>query len=180
MKLLFIRHGQTDFNKNKIPQGQEIDSSLNAEGIQQVEAAIPHMPSDIDFIISSPLKRASQTADILNKALGKAIRYDDHIKELSYGSLAGKPWPEIVAETGDPDIKEKDRNMNFNYRNFGGEAVIDVQNRVAQFVDNMKAQYPDKTILVTTHGGVIDTMHRLFPQETRSETLNGAIHEFRF
>lgn len=180
MRLFLIRHGQTDYNKNKIPQGQEIDASLNAEGIVQVEATIPHVPSDVDFIISSPLKRAAETAIILNKALNKEIVYDDRIKELSYGSLAGKPWPEIVAETGDPDVREKDRNINFNYRNFGGEAAIDLQNRVAQFVEDMKVQYPDKTILVTAHGGVIDTMHRLFPQKRRADTLNATIHEFRF
>lgn len=180
MRLLLIRHGQTDYNVKKIPQGQEIDAPLNDEGIRQVEAAIPLVPSNIDFIISSPLKRASQTADILNKALGKEILYEDRIKELSYGSLAGKTWQEIEAETGDPNVKEKDSNMNFNYCLYGGEAVIDVQNRVAQFVEDAKVKYPGKTILVTTHSGVMKTMYRLFPQKDEPKTLNATIHEFRF
>ncbi len=69
MKLIFVRHGQTDFNLQGRPQGQEMDRPLNETGEGQVEAAAQFVPSDIDFIISSPLKRAAQTADILNKKL---------------------------------------------------------------------------------------------------------------
>lgn len=180
MKLLLIRHGQTDYNKNKLPQGQEIDSPLNDEGVRQVEAATVAVPRDIDFIIASPLKRASQSADILNKTLGKEIRYDDRIKELKYGSLAGKPWAQVAVLTGDPQVHERDRNADFDYTAFGGESSVQVRTRVAAFVDEMRQTYPDGKILVATHGGVIDTMHHLFPQAEKAETLNATIHEFRF
>ncbi|HEY5383297.1 MAG TPA: histidine phosphatase family protein, partial [Candidatus Paceibacterota bacterium] len=165
MHLFFIRHGQTDFNKQGRPQGQEIDAPLNDEGVRQVEEAAQHLPDNIHFIISSPLKRAHQTANILNKKLNIDIQFNDYIKELKYGSLAGKLWSEIEIETADTDVHEKDRRAVFDYRSFGGESSDDLKQRVTKFIEEVKEKHQDKTILITTHGGVIDAMHLLYPQK---------------
>src|SRR5436853_1073134 len=95
MRLYFIRHGQTDYNLKKLPQGQEIDAPLNETGRAQAEKAAEFLPKNIDVFYSSPMKRTLQTAEILNKKLEKEILVHDLIKEMSYGSLAGKTWPEI-------------------------------------------------------------------------------------
>jgi broad specificity phosphatase PhoE len=180
MKLLFIRHGQTDYNKNKLPQGQEIDASLNGTGINQAREAAKSLPRNIDIIISSPLKRAFQTAEILNEILNKKIEFSDDIKEFSYGELAGKPWPEIVKTTGDKDIKEKDDNVTFDYSGYGGESANDLKIRVAKFVEEVKRKYFNKTVLVVSHSGVMDAMHILYPQKEKAETSNASLHEFQF
>ncbi len=180
MKLLFVRHGQTDFNKNKLPQGQEIDAPLNAEGVKQVEAALANLPSAVDLFFSSPLKRAFQTAQILNTKLNKEIVLHDKLKECSYGSLAGKPWPQIEAETQGLATHEKDQRLEFDYRAYGGESIDDLKKRVGEFVDEMKAANPDKTILIAAHGGVIDAMHILYPQTEKAETENASMHVFEF
>ena len=180
MKLLLVRHGQTDYNKAKRPQGQEIDAPLNETGVQQAEDAARSLPHGIDFIISSPLKRAAQTAEILNKKLNVEIEYSDHIKELRYGSLAGKTWPEIEALMGDLEAHQKDQDVRFDYRAFGGDSALDLEQRVMKFVREMQEKYPDKTILVATHGGVIDAMHVLYPRKERAVTDNASIHEFDF
>ena len=180
MKLIFVRHGQTDFNKNKLPQGQEIDAPLNETGIKQAEEAAKSLPQNIDFIVSSPLKRAAQTAEILNRRLNKKIEFNDDIKELRYGSFAGKPWPEIAEIMDDKNVKEKNDNITFDYSKYGGDSADDLKARVANFVTEMKEKYPDKTILVASHGGVMDAMHILFPQKEKTETDNASIREFIF
>ncbi len=180
MKLIFFRHGQTHFNKNKVVQGQEMDPPLNETGITQVEEAAKSLPDGIDFILSSPLKRATQTADILNKKLNIRIELNDDLKEFRYGSLAGKPWSEIEAITGDKDVHQKERDGVFDYRPFGGDSAEDLKERVEHFVSELKERYPDKTILITTHGGVIAAMHVLFPQKEKAEMHNATIHEFLF
>jgi broad specificity phosphatase PhoE len=180
MKLIFVRHGQTDFNKNNLPQGQEIDAPLNETGIAQAEETAKALPNHIDLIIASPMKRASQTAEILNKRFNKKIELNDDIKELRYGSLAGIPWPQIAEIMGDKDVKEKDENITFDYSKFGGDSAEDLKRRVARFVDEVKEKYPTKTILVAAHGGVIDAMHILFPQTERTATDNATIHVFTF
>lgn len=180
MRLLLVRHGQTDFNKNKRPQGQEIDVPLNETGIAQAEEAARSLPEGIDRVVSSPLKRAAQTAEILNRTLNAEIEFNDDIKELRYGSLAGKSWPEIEELLADKDAHEKDDKILFDYRRFGGDSAEDLTKRVSKFVDEAREKYADRTVLVVTHGGVIDAMHRLFPQKERGVTDNASIHEFRF
>lgn len=180
MKLIFVRHGQTDFNLQGRPQGQEMDIPLNETGINQVEAASEFVPTDIDFIISSPLKRTKQTAEILNKTLSKPIEFNDDIKEMSFGSLAGKLWEEIEAETGDMDIQQRHKDLQFDYREYGGESIEDLKQRLLKFVTETKDKYPDKKILVATHGGVIRTLHLLYPLKEKPEVNNATIHAFDF
>lgn len=178
MKLLFVRHGQTDFNREGRMMGQEFDLPLNAVGIAQVENTALFLSHDIAAIISSPLKRAHQTAEIINKKLHKKIELNDDIKEMSYGSLAGKTWSEIEAETGDNTAHEKDTDVTFDYRPYGGETAENFKRRVAKFVGELKSRYENKIVLVTSHGGVIDVMHILFPQGERPASDNARIHEF--
>ncbi len=180
MELIFIRHGQTDFNKNKIPQGQEIDVGLNEEGIRQVEAAAANVPEHVDVFFSSPLKRAFQSAEIINAKFKMPIQIHDGIKEFSYGSLAGKPWPQIEEETGGRATRAADQSLAFDYRAYGGESIDDLKKRVLAFVEEMKATYPDKTVLVAAHGGVIGAMHLLFPQAEQAEVVNAGVHRFQF
>ena len=66
MKLLLVRHGQTDYNKADLIQGQEKDIPLNDEGRRQVQLTARGIPLEVSRIISSPLKRAFQTAEIIN------------------------------------------------------------------------------------------------------------------
>ena len=74
MKLLFIRHGQTEPNRQGRMQGQEVNEPLNETGIAQVEDAVQHLPQSIDVILSSPLKRAFQSAEIINKKFNKKLK----------------------------------------------------------------------------------------------------------
>jgi broad specificity phosphatase PhoE len=178
MKIFFVRHGQTDFNKEGRVQGQEIDMPLNAKGVEQVEKAMSFLPENIDMIISSPLKRALQTAEIADKKIKRGIQLSDDIKEMSYGSLAGKTWKDIECETGDSAMHEKDTNITFDYRPYGGEPADEFKKRIARFIDKLTSEHQNKVVLVAAHGGVIDAMHILFPQKERSETDNATIHEF--
>lgn len=77
MKLTFIRHGQTDLNKDNRIQGGGIDQPLNETGINQAEVAASHFdPQKYDLVFSSPLKRAKKTAEIFVKGQ-KQIYFDD-------------------------------------------------------------------------------------------------------
>ena len=180
MKLICVRHGQTDYNKKKIPQGQEIDAPLNSDGIKQVEIVLKFIPNDIDVILASPLKRAAQTAEILNRELSKEIIYSQNLREISYGSLAGRSWQEIDQVTQYRDVKAKDDNILFDYTEFGGESAEQFKERIRVFIEDTKERFSGKTILVATHGGVIDALHVLFPQKEKAETNNATIHEFVF
>ena len=181
MKLIFIRHGETNFNKLGIIQGQEEDTPLNETGIKQVKDAANELPRDeIEAIFSSPLKRALETAEIINLFLNKEIKLDGRLKEFSYGSLAGKTWEEIEVITGDPEIRHKDKKLQFNYRAYGGESIEDVKTRLNGFLEEIKVGYASETLLIATHGGIIDTMRLLVMQNVEMQALNASLHQFEF
>jgi len=177
MKLLLVRHGQTDYNKADLIQGQEKDIPLNDEGRRQVQLTARGIPLEVSRIISSPLKRAFQTAEIINERLRKEIELRDELKEFKYGNLAGKSKSEIARLIGQ-DVDTWEKQMLFDYRPYGGENAKDVQRRVLRFIDDAKERFTDEMVLVTAHGGIIDAMHFLFPQNDRPEGENASVHEF--
>lgn len=90
----FIRHGKTDWNHKRLAQGS-IDVPLNDEGIHQAhEAAELLKVFTIETIISSPLQRASKTAEIIATYLGKPVFIIDEVKEACWGILEGGPGSE--------------------------------------------------------------------------------------
>ena len=85
MKIYIIRHGQTNWNKKGIIQGQK-DIELNETGIKQAEKQIKTFnEKNIDLIISSTLKRASLTAQTISREKETKIIYDDKLKERCFG-----------------------------------------------------------------------------------------------
>src|SRR5207247_2386425 len=84
-----VRHGETDLNKEGRLQGYT-DISLNETGRLQAEKAANTLTrSNIDLIISSHLKRAHETAEIISKSTGAKIQIDENLKEKNYGEGEG-------------------------------------------------------------------------------------------
>ena len=98
MKFYVVRHGQTDWNAKGRIQGKT-DIELNEIGIEQarqLKALIKDY--NIDLIISSPLKRARKTAEIINETVKCNIIFEDSLKERGYGIFEGMIRKEINDE----------------------------------------------------------------------------------
>ena len=90
MAILMIRHGETDWNVAKKVQGKA-DIPLNENGIEQAKTARQKLKNEkIDIIICSPLKRARQTAEIINAEIQCPILYEEGITERDFGEFEGK------------------------------------------------------------------------------------------
>jgi len=146
MKLYITRHGQTDWNYNNIIQGKS-DIALNAAGRSQAMRIAQQLADiKIDMIFSSPLIRALETAQIINRYHSLAIICDQRIEERGFGNFEGS------------DL----RQFNFaDFWNIEKEAMFpDCEktsvffHRVYDFIEECKKKYDDKTILVVAHGGV--------------------------
>lgn len=94
-RLYFVRHGQSEANKRHVFAGQ-IDTPLTAVGRAQARAAgLSAKKFKFDLIVSSPLVRALETAQIIADTIGyprDKIIVNEIFKEHYIGSLAGKPW----------------------------------------------------------------------------------------
>lgn len=90
MNWFFIRHGQINSNLNKVYSGRS-DEPLNAKGLEQAHQAAELIKSKaIDRVISSPLARAGQTANIIASANGLKMTYDTEFNEMKFGAWEGK------------------------------------------------------------------------------------------
>ena len=91
MKVKFVRHGETNLN-NPVRRMQGIsDYDLNTNGIKQAETIRNKLAEEnFDIIITSPLKRAKHTAEIINEFKNLDLILDDRIMERNYGQLEGE------------------------------------------------------------------------------------------
>ncbi len=147
MKLLLTRHGQTDWNVAGRIQGIT-DIELNETGIKQAEATREKLLNEnIDVIISSPLKRARKTAEIIGSGRDIPIIIDNGIKERCFGKFEGKTRKDI-------DNIDEIWNYRLNKQYENAESIGEVFKRVTNFLDRIKEEYEDKTVLLVTHGGI--------------------------
>jgi len=158
----FIRHGETDWNKQRLLQGSS-DIPLNETGKEQAHLAAEnskHLP--IDLIVSSPLSRALETAEIINKEFDVDLIIDDRLAEKHYGVFEGKPladrdeWAKkTIAEN--PDI-EVEGNGNPPIEN--AEPYDDFKYRIFEVINEYLEKYEDTNILFVAHAGVYRVIHR--------------------
>lgn len=146
MKILLTRHGQTDWNVLRKVQGIT-DIELNETGIKQAEETRKKLLNyDIDIILTSPLKRAKKTAEIIGSGRNIPVIIEDRIIERAFGAFEGKTPEEM-------DFDEVwNYKLNKHYEN--AESVKDLFDRINNFLEDIKEKYPDKTVLLVTHGGV--------------------------
>ena len=146
MHIYITRHGQTDWNVEHKVQGKA-DIELNEKGKEQAkETANKLLNKDIDLIICSPLKRAKQTADIINENRNIEIIYDDRISERDFGKLEGLKQEEF-------DFQGFWSYKN-NYKYERAENIQEFFKRIYSFLDEIKEKYKGKNVLLVTHGGV--------------------------
>ena len=146
MKIYLTRHGQTDWNVAHKFQGKA-DIELNDVGIQQAKIAKEELKDiNIDLIISSPLKRARKTAEIISGEKNIPIICDERISERDFGEFEGQT------------VEEANLDGFWNYaENVKYEKAENIQSffkRVYGFLDEMKVKYKDKNVLIVSHGGV--------------------------
>lgn len=145
--MLFItRHGETDWNLYGKVQGKA-DILLNSKGIEQAKETMEKLKEEnIDFIICSPLKRAKQTAEIINSEKNIPIIFDERVSERDFGEMEGMCKDDFDFQTF------WDYEKNVTYEN--AENIRAFFNRIFLFLDEIKKKYKDKNILLVTHGGV--------------------------
>lgn len=147
MRILLTRHGQTDWNVEGKIQGKT-DIELNETGIKQAEAIREKLLNEkIDVIISSPLKRARKTAEIIGIQRNIPIIIDSEIEERCFGEFEGKKVKEINLD-GIWDYK-------LNKQCEGLECIQNLFRRIEKFLEKLKQKYDNKTVLLVTHKGVV-------------------------
>ncbi len=166
-ELVFIRHGETDWNRQHRFQGQ-IDVPLNATGLAQAQRLAARLGAEPPaLLVSSDLQRAQQTAAPLATAWARAPLLAPGLREQSFGLLEGLNIPQIQQQH--PELWRDWLIQQSDYALPGGESTRQFHSRVWQAVQALVAQHGGQRLVVVTHGGVLDMLWR----SARGEPLDG-------
>lgn len=159
MKIILTRHTVTDWNLEKRKQGQT-DIPLNSRGkIEAVELAKALLNFDISSIISSDLKRSSETAQIINNLLVVPLSLDSRLRECSFGKLEGLTKLEVADKYGSRIEAYWENNYkDYDFRDFGGENRADVFNRHILVLESLIKNKTNNSVLLVGHGRGMNTL----------------------
>lgn len=167
MSYAFIRHGQTDWNRDDRLQGSS-DIPLNDFGrAQALEAAAVLAGTPWHAIVSSPLQRARETAEIIAAELSIELgpSYDELV-ERDYGPLEGQNSSETIARWPDRDYP-------------GAETLDSVVARGKAGLARVAADYGDQDVVIVCHGTIIRYTLAALAGRPVDGIQNGSVSTFR-
>jgi probable phosphoglycerate mutase len=157
-RLCVVRHGETAWNAEHRVQGQ-LDVPLNAIGQAQAQAASKVLSQErFDAIYSSDLSRARQTAQPAANLLRMQIILDRDLRERHYGIFERLTYAEVKARYPEDYARFEARESDYAFRT--GESLKDFSARSIAAIARIAREHQGKSVLVFTHGGVLDRLYR--------------------
>ena len=149
-ELLLVRHGETDWNRERRFQGHA-DQPLNETGREQARSLAAELAGEeIDIVYTSDLARARETAAIIAAHLGDldvvALR---ELREMDVGEWQGLSWPEI--EEHYPEGARKWHEHGHGWES--GETYDELGERIIAALSRIAADHPAERVLIVGHGG---------------------------
>lgn len=178
MKLYLVRHGQTDWNKERRIQGRA-DIELNEFG-RHLAVETGKGLKDVPFAacFSSPLKRAVETAQLILGEKDLPVLTDERIAEMDFAEYEGKC------------CMKENWELPESFRNFfeapdryepaeGGESFADMKKRTRAFLDDLCAreEFRNENILVVTHGAALAGMLNNIKGKPLSQYWGTGVHK---
>lgn len=160
-----VRHAKKEKGMGDVP--------ISFEGAYEAQMTASHFRHmSLTQIVSSPLKRAKQTAQIIAEPTRKAVSEDIRLRErANWGDLPGQTFQQFV----------KMWNQCTRDRDFSppvGDSARKAGERLSSCLLELSAQHPDDSLLIVTHGGLItDFMVNVFSHEELSSRHPNFIEE---
>ena len=152
-ELYLVRHCETELNVSMVYYGWT-DVDINEKGIKQAEKIkIALNEVEFDTVISSPLKRAVHTAQIISGKNDNEIIIENRLRELNFGAWEGLSVKE-VKEKYKVEFESWHKDW-INYSLPQGESYIELYNRVKMSLEKILTENKDKKILLVSHLGCL-------------------------
>lgn len=152
-----VRHGEAENNilgvLNATERGEYALTNTGREQIKELAAWITKEP--VDFIVSSPLRRARETAEILRDTLEVPLSIDTRLCEPQFGAFEGKPMEtffEFMRTHGGRTIGDTELHI---------EGFMDIRERVRSFLETTNEVFAGKHMLIVSHA---DTLQELYAE----------------
>lgn len=149
----FVRHGETEYNRLGIMQGRGVNMGLNETGRLQAQVLAERFVNvPLDAIYTSPLRRASETAEAV-------ARYHPNVPLFRLADLEEMAWGELEGAEPTPQTRQALEAMyqqweQGQYDVFapGGESIYDVQRRAVRAMEEISRAHEGETVLIVAHG----------------------------
>ncbi len=172
--ITLLRHGESEGNISGLLQGQS-DYPLSSAGIEQAKRLALFWKANhvrFDLIISSPLVRASQTAEILSTSLRVPVEFDPAWMERNYGHLQGSILDELQQQIPPVDFFDTYDAIGGN-----GESQLELYTRACLAMEKI-IRKPAGAYLVVAHGGILNMALYLILSITPQGHYNSPIFYF--
>jgi len=150
MKLVIVRHGETEWNVQNKATGQ-LDSPLTPKGIRQAHAIADRLLRfSFTTVYSSDLGRAVQTANIIAEVCGKKVIFDPQLREWNMGIFEGLTVSEMHKKF--PQYRQDYERIGFEYVIPEGESLRQCRDRGCRVLNAIAERHLDETVMAIAHG----------------------------
>ena len=155
--IIFLRHAQAENNTKRILAGRTEGVPLTKAGIEQAESIAKYLKSlDISAIYSSPIERASHTAEIVAKNNSLDYELDDRITEIEMGRFTRMNYDDMFAKYGNIFLKFYENDPVIAEHEV--ETFLEVQRRILDMVTHVVKKHKNENVILVTHMDPIKSM----------------------
>jgi len=155
--IIFLRHAQAENNTKRILAGRTEGVPLTKTGIEQAERITKYLTSiDISAIYSSPIERASHTAEIVAKNRSLEVVLDERLTEIDMGKFTRMNYDDMFAKYGNIFLKFYENDPVISEHEV--ETFPDVQKRVLDMIEYVLKKHNNENVILVTHMDPIKSM----------------------
>ena len=155
--IIFLRHAQAENNAKRILAGRTEGVHLTKTGIEQAEQIAKYLkPLDISAIYSSPIERASHTAEIVAKNNSLDYELDDRLTEIEMGKFTLMNYDDMFAKYGNIFLKFYENDPVIAEQEV--ETFLHVQERILDIVNYIVEKHKNENVILVTHMDPIKSM----------------------
>ena len=155
--IIFLRHAQAENNAKRILAGRTEGVHLTKTGIEQAEQIAKYLkPLDISAIYSSPIERASHTAEIVAKNCSLEVVLDERLTEIDMGKFTRMNYDDMFAKYGNIFLKFYENDPVIAEHEV--ETFPEVQRRVLDMVTHVVKKHKNENVIFVTHMDPIKSM----------------------
>ena len=155
--IIFLRHAQAENNTKRILAGRTDGVPLTKVGIEQAERIAKYLKSlDISAIYSSPIERASHTAEIVAKNNSLDYELDDRLTEIDMGKFTLVNYDDLLAKHGNIFLKFYENDPVIAEHKV--ETFPEVKERILDMVTHIVKKHKNENVILETHMDPIKSM----------------------
>ncbi len=167
MRLIFIRHGETQINVEGKMHIKGSSSELTKIGINQILSTIAFLnKNNVEKVYSSPTKRTYQSAKLISEKLNISLDVLDDLKERDWGNWETKTWNEISIVLDKMSLNER-----YEFIPPHGESWKQMEERLKVTLKKV-TDGSEKCVCIVTHMGALRGLIPILKNQDKSVSLN--------